>query len=190
MDDDATRVELGPLGRICIPVLQLVQGIHGNIFAHCVGTFHALVCICRKRRATLEHLAVWSHLYVAVVAQAFGNVTIYIVEPAAVLRHTILEMLVAAVGAHLRARSTIDAALVAGTEDVAEALQHSLCRAYLAAVDVDTGLAEDEALRLHVESSHEVLVHVHGAVAAPTVLASATAKDVAQDVAVEHVHLG
>ena len=183
MDDDATRVELVPSG-ICIPVLQLVQLGHLDVVAFFVGSA-ANVDI-----AIGNDLTAGRYIHVAVVAQSICDNAAGIVEPAAIRGHTVGEVLVAAVGAHLLACGTIDAALVAGTEDVAEALQHSLRRAYLAAVDVDTGLAEDEALRLHVESSHKVLVHVHGAVAAPTVLASATAKDVAQDVAVEHVHLG
>ena len=85
---------------------------------------------------------------------------------------------------------TIDGALIATAKDVAVVIGHAFHCAYLTAVDLHLGLAEDVSLTLPVQLVHEFLVHELPAVAAPAVLASAATEDVTHDKAVEHLDVG
>ena len=85
--------------------------------------------------------------------------------------------------------STIYNTFIATAEYVTEATGHTLVGTDFTAVYVHIGLTEYEALDLHIQRGHEVLIHIHGTVAAPTVLTTTTAKDVTQDVTVVHSHM-
>ena len=68
-------------------------------------------------------------------------------------------------------------------------MQHALLGAYLAAIDVDGGAAEDVALRAAVHVVF-LLLALEEAFAAPVVVAAAAAEDVAHDVAAVEVDVG
>ena len=88
---------------------------------------------------------------------------------------------------------TIYMSFITATEHVAVAIGHALVGAYLTTVDIDASLTEHIALTeqaFGLQVFHRERIHILGAVAAPAVLATTAAKDVAQHMAVVHVHLG
>ena len=64
------------------------------------------------------------------------------------------------------------------------------CGLDVSAIDVHFGLTEDITLTNAVQGSHQIRIHVLCSVAAPAVLASTTAEDVAQNLTVVHLYIG
>ena len=84
----------------------------------------------------------------------------------------------------------IDETFIAASEDIAVTVGKTFVRTNLTTVDIHVGLSEDKALRLQVERSNEILIHINGSIASEIVITTTTAIDVAQHVAIEHLHVG
>ena len=76
----------------------------------------------------------------------------------------------------------INRTFIASTEDVTIAIGHAFFSTYLTAMDVDAGLTKDITLTeqaTRLQRSHQVFIHIHGTVATPAVLTTASSEDVA-----------
>ena len=163
-DGDAPVVEGGPLGGVfhVVLALQFVQGVGGHVGI--LGIKHAVD----------GDAAVGHHLGIRL------DDDLAVFRPLAALA---LQVVIVVVGRGVRAvdvlrADAVDIADVAAAEDVAVAVVDVLDGAYLAAADVDLGLAEDVAVG--IERAH----------AAQVVVALAAAEDIALHVAVVHLDVG